>query len=106
MVNTVTQNDFGIPINVSLVDKDNLPVSLLNATVTGTMVRPDKTKKEITFTITDSLNGLASYTLLAEDTEQLKLYKIYVSKNITGTSKVTASTLVMYNVVAEDGGAK
>lgn len=101
----LSQNDYGIEFEVTLLNNKKESLMLNNKEVIFYVVTPSSEKIEITnVNIVDDINGIVSIVLNQEHTKEEGNYSLYVrivADNYTSTSTIPFN----YYVMAETGGA-
>lgn len=100
----ITQNDYGITLQLTLEDNSNKPIDLTGSYITVDIVKPDMSKTTKNVSITDVINGEVSYILESEDTAQVGNYSLYFAIN-SNDCKITSQQIVNYYVIEKNGGA-
>lgn len=101
----ISQNDYGIVFNVTLLNEDKTPIIIGNDKVTFYVVKPDNAKEVITdVTIIDNFKGIVEFELKTQHTKQVGNHSIYVELS-NPTFEVTTVFAENYYVMEEHGGA-
>lgn len=100
----ISQHDYGIVFNVTILNEDKTPVVLGDDTIKVYVVKPDGTKEVVNIVdIIDSYNGIIEFELRPKHTDIVGNYSIYVELG-NPTYEVTTVFAQNYYVMAEHGG--
>ena len=99
----LTQDDFGIEIQMQFITSKKVPIDITNCSIEIVFVKPDDTATREYAYITDNLLGKCGFVLKATHTDLEGLYKTYWS--VTDVDDfITAQEALYYYVVAKHGG--
>lgn len=100
---TVTEGNYGIAINNTFVDDNNVVKNITGYTCTVDIIYPDNTKENLPVEIVTPLSGLVLFVLGVNQTIQPGLHKLYFNLS-DSNSLVTAQDMVTYYVLEKTGG--
>lgn len=99
----VTQNDYGIEVQVQFVTNKKVPIDITGCNVEITFVYPDKTETYENAYIIDALTGQCGFVLLPIHTAQSDLHSTFW-KVTDANEIVTAQEALYYYVMPVNGG--
>ena len=99
----LTQNDFGIEIQMQFINNKKIPIDITECSIEITFVLPDNTVINEYAYITDNVLGKCSFILKNIHTKLSGLYKTYWS--VTDTDEfITTQEALYYFVLPVHGG--
>lgn len=98
-----TVGDYGTKLQINAKKDDGTAFPLTGCTVTGILVKADNTKRNVSCTIDDAVNGIASYTTTIQDTDVAGACLLYV-KVVGASFQVTFEDVIDYEVLPVAGG--
>ena len=99
----ISQYDYGVVFNVTLLNSDKTPLVLTNEEVKFYIVKPDGTKEVITDVDIIDENGVVEFELGRKHTDVVGNYSIYVELS-NAAYEITTVFAQNYYVMAEHGG--
>lgn len=100
----VSQHDFGILFNITILNEDKTPVVFETDTVNVYIVKPDGTKVSVDYVdIIDNAGGVIEFELKQNHTDIVGNYSIYIEIG-SPVYEVTTVLAENYYVMPEHGG--